>query len=121
MEQPKRRMKIPLVAAVTISVLTGGILLTPTGQRGVLGFLLVITVKRASKTKNVFAIFHMRYRYFDEYTYASIKELQILIALFLFLSIFIRFKFVKDDGCLKFQGRKDYSFMNTIYKKALIP
>ena len=75
-------------------------------QRGVLGFLLVITVAST-----------LRY-FIGDIVFDVIFYLQILLALFLFLSIFIRFKFVIDDGCLTFQT---LFFSIPIYKKALFP
>ena len=75
-------------------------------QRGVLGFLLVIIVAST-----------LRY-FIGDKVFDIIFYLQILLALFLFLSIFIRFKFVIDDGCLIFQT---LFFSIPIYKKALFP
>ena len=75
-------------------------------QRGVLGILLVITVASA-----------LRY-FIGDIVFDVIFYLQILLALFLFLSIFIRFKFVIDDGYLTFQT---LFFSIPIYKKELFP
>ena len=75
-------------------------------QRGVLGFLLVITVASA-----------LRY-FIGDIVFDLIFYLQILLALFLLLSIFIRFIFVIDDGYLTFQT---LFFSIPIFKKVLFP
>lgn len=75
-------------------------------QTGVLGLLLVITVASA-----------LRY-FIGVIVFDAIFYLQILLALFLLLSIFIRFKFVIDGGYLTFQT---LFFLIPIYTKVLFP
>jgi hypothetical protein len=75
-------------------------------QRGVLGFLLVITVASA-----------LRY-FIGVIVFDVLFYLQILLALFLLMSIFIRFEFVIDGGYLIFQT---LFFSIPIYKKVLFP
>jgi len=75
-------------------------------QRGVLGFLLVITVASALRDSIGDIVFDL------------IFYLKILLALFLLLSIFIRFIFVIDDGYLIFQT---LFFSIPIFKKVLFP
>ena len=71
-------------------------------QRGVLGFLLVITVASITMIK----------------IYNGLLYFQILLALFILLSIFIQFRFVIDDGYLTYQI---LFFAMPIYKKLLFP
>lgn len=77
-----------------------------TTQKGALGFLLVITIASA-----------LRY-FIGVIVFDAIFYLQILLAIFLLLSMFIRFKFVIDDGYLKFQT---ILFSIPIYTKVLFP
>ena len=77
LEQPKRRMKIPLVAAVAVSVLTGGILLTPTGQAMFEGLFEVIKFEKSFKNEELSFGYHMdNLDIYEEYTYGSIKEIE---------------------------------------------
>ena len=77
LEQPNRRMKKTLVAAVAVSVLSCGILLTPTGQAMFKGLFEVTKFEKSANNEEIsFGYSLNNLEIYDERVYGSLTEIE---------------------------------------------
>lgn len=77
LEQPKRRMKKPLVAAAAVSVLGCGILLSSTGQAMFQGLFQITKFEKSANNEEISFGYHFdNLEIYDDSVYDSLKEIE---------------------------------------------